>query len=102
MQGFSKKIGKNWEDNKITVNRDDKYDSKTRKLDLLNQMFIYYGLNRRLHGDNGPLENSIAEHIHNPVFRLYDIFLKRIFTGDDIKDLQFVISALLSDWITLD
>jgi hypothetical protein len=50
----------------------------------------------------GPLENTSPNFITNPIFRLFDIFLRRKFPGDDIKDLQFVISALLSKWITLD
>ncbi|CDW86625.1 UNKNOWN [Stylonychia lemnae] len=102
LHGFKKKFDQNWAENTITVNRDHNKWSGTRVLNMFNKQLIYYGLNRRLHGDLGPLENSSPNIVTNPVYRLFDIFLKRRFTGDDIKDLQFVISALLSKWISLE
>eukprot|EP00347_Sterkiella_histriomuscorum_P019968 403339605 len=92
VQGFNKPSAGVWQENELTINLDDGKSSGTRVIDPYNQNMIYYALNRRLLGDNGEGMNTTPEIVTNPIFRLRDIFLRRKFTSDDQKDLQFTIS----------
>ena len=63
---------------------------------------IYYGLNRRLNGDNGEAVNSQPNIVRNPLYKTFDIFSRFKFTEEDQKDLQFLCQAVKSKWITYD